>query len=39
MDIDIQVDEVAERKLINGKVSKSFDKILEKEYGTGIILL
>ena len=33
--MDIEVVEVAENKLFDGKVSKSFQEKLEKEYGTG----
>ena len=35
MDIDIQIDEVAEEELLHGKVSKSVEARLEEEYGTG----
>ena len=37
--MDIQVDEVAEDDLFDGKVSKSFEEKLEKEYGTGKALM
>ena len=37
MDIDMQVDVVAQAKLVNGIVSKTFDEKLEDEYGSGII--
>jgi hypothetical protein len=37
MDIDMQVDVVAQAKLVNGIVSKMFDEKLEDEYGSGII--
>ena len=33
--MDIEVVEVAENKLFDGKVSKSFQEKIEKEYGTG----
>ena len=33
--MDIEVVEVAENGLFNGKVSKSFQEKLVKEYGTG----
>ncbi|CAB3994044.1 Hypothetical predicted protein [Paramuricea clavata] len=34
MDIDMQVDVVAQAKLVNGIVSKTFDEKLEDEYGS-----
>jgi hypothetical protein len=37
MDIYMQVDVVAQAKLVNGIVSKTFDEKLEDEYGSGII--
>ena len=37
--MDIQVDEVAENDIFHGKVSKSFQEKLEKEYGTGKALM
>ena len=37
MDIDIQIDEVAEEELLHGKVSKSVEAKLEEEYGTGTV--
>lgn len=37
MDIDMQVDVVAQTELVDGIVSKTFDAKLEDEYGSGII--